>query len=210
MNGRKNMYSNKQCVKCKEIKDLSEFYKAKYSWQEDGHDYYCKFCRVGTAIKSHNVNKRKCSLEECEKPHYAKTYCRVHYSRLIRSGSVECKTNPVSIDGNYYNNGRLVLKKENVIRNTYKIDISEYRERIANGCEICGDKPERSLHVDHDHNCCNGIKSCGACVRGIVCNGCNKAIDKYETGQMRSDNPKRDKVEAYLKKYALQNSAIIL
>jgi len=203
--GAKNMNSTKECLRCKDIKDLSEFYNVKYSWCQDGYDYYCKFCRIGTAIKSRSANKKKCSLTECSKPHYAKTYCRVHYSRLVRNGSLEPKTRIVSSDGAYYDNkGKLVQKKEEVLKARYKIDILEYNKKLVNGCEICGDKPERSLHIDHDHNCCNGRESCGVCVRGIVCNGCNKAVDKYEKGLMRSDNPKRDKVEEYLRKYARQ------
>lgn len=27
--------------------------------------------------------------------------------------------------------------------------------------------------IDHDHDCCKGVYSCGKCVRGIVCYYCN-------------------------------------
>ena len=121
---------------------------------------------------------------------------------MIRNGTTEVKNKVVASDGIYYNNDRPVYKKAHAIKTTYKMDVSEYNARIANGCEICGDKPERSLHIDHDHKCCKGAKTCGACVRGIVCNGCNKAIDKYERGHMRLDYPKRDKIIEYIEKYA--------
>lgn len=32
-----------------------------------------------------------CSVEECEKPHFGKTWCRMHYSRMRRTGSLELK-----------------------------------------------------------------------------------------------------------------------
>lgn len=37
---------------------------------------------------------------------------------------------------------------------------------------LCGKSVEiygRSLAIDHDHKCCPGIKSCGKCLRGILC-----------------------------------------
>jgi Recombination endonuclease VII len=32
------------------------------------------------------------------------------------------------------------------------------------------------LSVDHDHNCCPGDKSCGKCIRGLLCRACNSGI----------------------------------
>lgn len=30
--------------------------------------------------------------------------------------------------------------------------------------------------VDHDHGCCKGDKTCGKCIRGILCGECNKKL----------------------------------
>lgn len=56
-------------------------------------------------------------------------------------------------------------------------------------CYLCNElldaENQRRIHIDHDHSCCRGRWSCGACVRGIACAGCNKAIARY------GDSPER-------------------
>jgi hypothetical protein len=44
-------------------------------------------------------------------------------------------------------------------------------------CDICGTSAH--LHVDHDHACCDGKYSCGACVRGFLCTSCNNGLGRF-------------------------------
>jgi len=49
------------------------------------------------------------------------------------------------------------------------------------GCAICGIKESYSkrLHIDHDHACCPGGRSCGKCVRGLLCSSCNTGLGAF-------------------------------
>ena len=192
--------STKQCAKCQETKTVDQFYKAKYTHELDGLDYYCKYCRTGSSLKSRRGgNKKKCTVSECETHHYAKGMCRTHYTRMYKNGQLEPMIKVV-INTKVYNYGKIKVtydRKHN-IKSKYKLDYDTYLEMAKDGCNICGEFTERHLQVDHDHNCCPGQISCGKCVRGVVCNKCNISIGKYETGLMRDDNPLKDKVKEYL------------
>lgn len=196
--------ATKVCTRCKQRKALTDFYKANYNYKtnQDGHDYYCKYCRTGTHLNSRNTQKKKCSLEDCFTAHYAKGYCRMHYARVHRNGTIETKNKPVDTTKTYiYAKQDYVYKRHYMLMAKYKMTLEEFNTRAANGCEICGEFKERSLHVDHDHKCCDGITTCGNCVRGVICNGCNTAVDKMENDLLRGDYPLYGLIKKYLEKY---------
>lgn len=86
----------------------------------------------------------------------------------------------------------------------YRLTVEEYEsylESVGRVCEMCG-SPEvkvndqgeaHSLAVDHDHSCCEGKKTCGECLRGVLCDFCNMALGRVEKIGL-------DKIMAYLNK----------
>jgi Recombination endonuclease VII len=74
---------------------------------------------------------------------------------------------------------------DQTLRQKYGLTLKQYNERLAaqgGGCAICDAKPRLArLHVDHDHRCCPGKKTCGRCFRGIVCYPCNTKLSILES-----------------------------
>ena len=66
-----------------------------------------------------------------------------------------------------------------------------YEEMLASQggvCAICrGDDPGtgKRFAIDHDHSCCPGRRSCGKCVRGLLCQKCNRGLGLF------NDDPER-------------------
>ena len=66
---------------------------------------------------------------------------------------------------------------------TYE-DYLRMLEEQGGVCAICGtDKPggRGKFHIDHDHSCCPTEKTCGKCVRGLLCARCNTKLGVIES-----------------------------
>jgi hypothetical protein len=88
----------------------------------------------------------------------------------------------------------LLLKKEYktcqkcIYLNTlFKMDNNDYKAMLARqgfACAVCQGKAcptGKQFAVDHDHACCPGTRSCGRCVRGLLCHPCNAfLVGMYE------------------------------
>lgn len=96
--------------------------------------------------------------------------CLVHkHLEEFNSKKAYCKSCAKDFDRNQ----KLIYK--------YGIDSEQYDEiLLAQGgvCRICKSSPEMvgMLVVDHDHSCCPGEKTCGKCLRDLICQSCNKGL----------------------------------
>lgn len=92
------------------------------------------------------------------------TYCRTHKNARTRASR---RANP----------GAWRAQR---LWQDYKITLEQYQallDRQNGGCAICATPPDEEwLSVDHDHACCAGNKSCGKCVRGLLCRSCNLGL----------------------------------
>ena len=74
----------------------------------------------------------------------------------------------------------------------YGLTPERWREMfVAQGgcCYLCGEpldtERKHGINIDHDHACCRSRRSCGSCVRGLACHGCNSGIGNF------GDDPER-------------------
>lgn len=77
-----------------------------------------------------------------------------------------------------------VCIKEYDLQRRYGISQKMYDDMLSrqmNSCAICSRSTEEvgTLVVDHDHSCCPGRKTCGLCVRSLLCGYCNRGLGLF-------------------------------
>ena len=85
----------------------------------------------------------------------------------------------------------------------YNLSVDELQAllRLNDGiCPIC--QHRQATHIDHDHSCCRHGGSCGKCVRGVLCDPCNRAL-----GFLRDDVDAIGRAASYLE--ASRSKAIV-
>lgn len=89
----------------------------------------------------------------------------------------------------------------------YKLTLEDYILMSVGQNHICANpncnaeaEEQRSgnLFVDHDRACCPSENTCGKCVRGLLCDSCNKAL-----GFLNDDLDKIKGLIMYLEEYSL-------
>lgn len=157
--------SMKMCSRCGEVKEVSEFGVGRAS--KDGLYPWCKTC-------------------------YAS------YRRELRKNRPKGEPKPKVTRVSHGNLDGVELRRSYNLKHLYGITLDQYGElleRQGGGCATCGLPANGTtiFVVDHDHSCCAGTRSCGKCVRGILCGHCNTAL-----GQVRDNKEVLAKMIDYL------------
>lgn len=138
----------KLCKDCGETKEITEFAPKRKSFST-----YCRPCtkirQRANYLKNHEARKE---------------YGRNNHQKNLAENQRKAR--------------------ERQINKKYGLTLERYNEMLEEQggvCKICG-KVGGAKHmltplvVDHDHSCCPGETTCGNCVRGLLCAGCNAGI----------------------------------
>jgi hypothetical protein len=114
------------------------------------------------------------------------------FSKTYKNGKLHlyCKTcRAIAAKKHRKNNPNVYRNYE--YKKKYKIDLDTYNKVLdkQNGvCAICQGTWSKVLVVDHDHDCCPGEKTCGKCLRALLCGSCNAGLGwfKHNTKIMES------------------------
>jgi hypothetical protein len=132
----------------------------------------CKRCNLEKDVSMFFSNvKRKDGLQT-----YCKD-CQLEYQRKRYADPNEYTRRLMNREE--YSKKRKDSSRKWYLKSVYNLTIEEYDRLYSknNGkCWICDEKKSYFLHVDHDHSCCNSFKSCGKCIRGLLCHGCNSLL----------------------------------
>ena len=169
----------KRCNRCGETRPNSDWHRSKRRY--DGLAVYCKLC-----------------MAEYQKSYYSKPENRERISRASAeryAGWSDEKRAAYIAKG---------VKQRRAaghnLKCNYGLSLKDYEDMLVSqggGCAVCGREPgDRRLHVDHDHACCAGKKSCGKCVRGLLCVTCNVWLGFFENAEWV------ESVEQYLDRYS--------
>lgn len=155
--------NGRTCTECLVFKEWEEFYSSTRGL--NGRSSKCKQCRR---------SDRKKAWHEDRGGHRSKDFAR------------KAARTPEEVAA------RRLYDFEYRLKFTYQMSLADYdylMDQQSGVCFLC-EGPETKVHhqsktlcrltVDHDHRCCPGIKSCGKCIRGLLCYECNLFLGKIE------------------------------
>lgn len=182
----------KRCRGCLEWQSLSEFHS---NGAGQSHPY-CRVCRA----ERRGGGSRLAASALIDSGFKKCASCGKELSLDSFSTRSDRKRNPFSSECAECRSARERLNVP-VLKGITPTRFEEILALQGGVCAICGaSEPggRGQWHIDHDHACCPGKKSCGKCVRGLLCNRCNPGI-----GLLRDDPSVLRRAADYLEAHSL-------
>jgi hypothetical protein len=143
----------------------------------------CRGCLVVLPIDNFLFSKRDGYLSKCKECRNA--YARQKHTERKLNPEYRARKNQLSRESRLRNPRSNERRRKEWLKGLYKMTPEQYNNMlIAQNyiCAVCQQpcKTERGLAVDHDHSCCPGNKSCGKCIRGLLCINCNRGLGMFQ------------------------------
>lgn len=163
----------RRCARCKEVKPEGDFYASRQA--KCGRQGMCIECQL---LYSKEVQGRmalrvhddQCECQPCVTGVKFCTRCKETKSRE------DFSLKKTSGDGLQQHCQRCQMEMWRLRR--YGLSDAAFNSMLTEQggkCAACsrdfGD--DNKPHIDHDHACCDSQKTCGKCVRQLLCKGCN-------------------------------------
>lgn len=148
------------------------------NWVDDAHTIrHCPRCQRDLPVSDFHIKSRikgqyQSLCRSCMSDHQREQYAKPEFKqRKIESGARQLERDPER-------NRRAGL----MIR--FGLTLEQYDDLVEQHEHCCGickrhDSEAGRLHVDHDHSCCSTQRTCGKCIRGLLCSSCNLALGKF-------------------------------
>lgn len=154
----------RECGKCREFKTWSEFYENKAN-TSTGYDSICKEDRLAVQREPEFAEEKRRKAREA-------VANQTDEDRAARAAYMKA-----------YRDARPGKNRDDNLKRKFGKTHADYEELLefqGGCCPICGKEPaEGARHYawDHDHACCPTSKTCGECIRGLACHGCNPRLE---------------------------------
>lgn len=151
------------------------------------------------------TNINVCSEESCTETRSRSKLCEKHYMRLYRARRRVQDPTFADAERSYARAYRERLKasdpeqyiatvRETNLRVNYGVTVEWFEATLYEQdfrCAICKRHESefvKRFAVDHDHACCPGNKSCGECIRGLLCISCNNGLGRFNDDLERMES----------------------
>ena len=174
---------------------------------ECGSDENLCFSHVSSKNKEYNISKILSSgseekvsseMEKCVLRCYACHKVKRDDIRIVDhgeglTGKRNCRCSLCAPLKNAYTNSQRVAKNRDRSSEATLLKYGITKEQLEamileqdNKCALCYVEftGRKSIRIDHDHNCCKSLKTCGKCVRGLLCHRCNIAIFIFDDAEL--------------------------
>lgn len=168
---RRDDLGRKLCRTCQKWLDVAEF--GKNGRTSDGLTGDCMPCsRILGRSRARVGGSRLLATSRDE---HGNKYCK-DCKHWLPEASFGINRRVVDGLSNNCSNCRSAKSRSNSLMRYYRMTTEQFEAMFsAQGgrCASCRDEFTTKPHIDHDHACCPTEKSCGDCVRGLLCNRCN-------------------------------------